>query len=145
MGVELPDPTLTPVALFGEGGEVVPFEVGPGTGVKAIRTVPADDSPPFGWDYFSTAAQATYLVKKGPGVLHSVVFNTCLASAVVTIYDNDNKNIGGTLNLAPIIATITLPATLLDNPAVITYDLKFARGLVIVTSGANADVTVTFK
>lgn len=64
---------------------------------------------------------------------------------MVTIYDNDNKNIGGTLNLAPIIATITLPATLLDNHAVITYDLKFARGLVVVTSGANADVTVTFK
>jgi hypothetical protein len=42
-------------------------------------------------------------------------------------------------------AASPLPATLLDNHAVITYDLKFTKGLLVVTSGANADVTVTYK
>jgi len=81
--------------------------------------------------------QTTTVIRKQQGILGSVIFNKPLANGVVTIYDGVSAS--GTL-----IGTITFPATLLNAPAPFTYNVGFNKGLTIVTSGANQDITVTY-
>src|SRR3990167_5339120 len=82
---------------------------------------------------------ATTTVKAAAGYLHCITFNRTIASATVTIYDNTAAS--GTL-----IATITLPATLLnDAPQVALYNVNFKTGLTIVTTGTNLDLTVSYQ
>ena len=85
----------------------------------------------------TAAAPTTTVVKEGPGLLHSIVFNKLAANGVITIYDN-------TAASGTVIATITSPATLLSNQGTLLYDLEFKTGLTIVTSTAAQDITVTY-
>lgn len=95
--------------------------------VVACGTVP--------WARTSITTGATTTIKTGPGVLHGVTVNTLVASATITIYDN-------TAGSGTKIATITLPSTITAaTPFEINYDVGFATGLTIVTSGAT-DITV---
>lgn len=80
----------------------------------------------------------TTLVKTGPGVLHAVIVNLPVASAMIEI--RDGVDASGTL-----IGTIAYDATLLTDPPIsAVYDVAFRAGLVIVTSDAT-DLTVVFE
>lgn len=71
--------------------------------------------------------------------MHSITFNTPVASSVVTIYNNTSAT--GTK-----IGTITLPGTLLtQGPYTAIYDAIFSTGLTIVTATAASDITVTYR
>lgn len=88
--------------------------------------------------YSHLAALATTTVKTGPGALHSITLNTCIASATVTVYDNTSA-------AAPVIATLTCPATV-TNPVTLIYDARFSTGLTVVLAGTGApDVTVAYR
>ena len=88
--------------------------------------------------YKNITTGATTTVKSGLGALHSIIVNTFVASATITVYDNTAAS--GTK-----IATITLPSTITsDAPVTINYDIGFATGLTIVTSGAT-DITVSYR
>lgn len=91
-----------------------------------------------GYAYTNITTAATTVVKSGAGTLHSIVVNTLAASGTVTIYDNTSA-------VAPKIGTVTNPATLVtEGPVTAIYDVAFATGLTIVTTGVQ-DITVTFK
>lgn len=91
-----------------------------------------------GYNYTNITTATTTAAKNGTGVLHAIVLNTPVASATATIYDN-------TAGSGTKIGTVTLPATLLnEGPVSATYDVLFATGLTIVTTG-TADWTFVWK
>lgn len=76
----------------------------------------------------------TTVVKSGAGILHSIVVNTLgLVASSVIIYDNTAGS-GTTIGT---INTLTLSGSFI-------YDLAFATGLTIVTTG-GVDITVTYR
>src|SRR4051812_27926772 len=79
--------------------------------------------------YRNITTTATTVVKSGAGWLHSVCINKPVASSVITLYDN-------TAGSGTVIATITLPATLLaeGGNACEEFDIAFGTGLTIVTA-----------
>jgi hypothetical protein len=84
------------------------------------------------------AGAATTVVSSKPGRLWGIVVNKTVLSGVVTIYDNTSG--AGTK-----IATITNPATLLQNQFSLDYQgLQFGTGLTVVTSAAD-DITVIYQ
>jgi hypothetical protein len=85
--------------------------------------------------YNNITGQATTVVKAGPGMLHSITFNTPVATETVTIFDN-------TAGSGTKIATITVPAS--PMPVTLFYDVRFSIGLTIVTATASSDITVAF-
>lgn len=92
-----------------------------------------------GYNYTNITTQTTTLVKGGAGVLHAIIINKPLAAGVIELDD-------ALTHTTPVIGTITLPATLLqDGPKVGTYDVAFSTGLSITTSGATQDITVVWK
>lgn len=89
--------------------------------------------------FLNIVGAATTVVRNGQGILKTVTINQPIASATVTIYDN-------TAGSGTKIATITLPATLLEQgPKSAVYELDFGTGLTIVTTGAGIDVTVSWR
>lgn len=77
-------------------------------------------------------------VKSGSGTLSKITINTLIAAATITIYDNTAAS--GTK-----IGTITLQSTITgSDPVTLTYDISFATGLTIVTSGST-DLTVSYR
>ncbi len=92
------------------------------------------------YSYFNQAGTTTGASVKGSaGFLHSLVINTPVVSTVITLYDGTST--GGTK-----IATITLPATLLnDGPITVLYDVAFSTGLFIVVATGASDVTMSFR
>jgi hypothetical protein len=89
------------------------------------------------WQYtnITLAAPTTTLIKSGIGMLHLITFNTPVATAVITIFDNTAAS--GTK-----IGTITIPAS--PQPVTIVYDVNFAIGLTILTATAASDITVSW-
>jgi hypothetical protein len=90
-------------------------------------------TPQFAYTHLNIASAGTYVVKSGPGILHSIVINTTAASAI-TVYDNTSA-------ADPKIATIA------NSPVIgstFAYDVAFANGLTIVTAGAS-NITVAYK
>ena len=87
--------------------------------------------------YTNISSAATTAVKAGSGTLVRIVNNKKVANGVITIYDN-------TAGSGTKIATITNPATLLDNHQVYEYGVAFNTGLTIVTSAAE-DLTVVWR
>lgn len=83
----------------------------------------------------TAAAPTTTVVKTGAGILHSITFNTPVATAVVTVYDNTAAS--GTK-----IGTFTIPAS--PMPVTLMYDAAFGTGLTITTATAASDITVTY-
>lgn len=83
----------------------------------------------------STATTTT--VKSGAGFLHLVQINAAVALATINIFDN-------TAGSGTLIATITMPAALLASQVTLRYDISFATGLTIVTTGAQ-NMTVSFR
>ena len=89
------------------------------------------------FSYTNIASATTTVVATGTGVLHSVTINKGVASGVITIYDN-------TAGSGTKIATITEPATLLQNQLTLLYDVSFVTGLTFVTAQAD-DITVAWR
>jgi hypothetical protein len=90
-----------------------------------------------GYNYTNITTATTTLVKTGVGTLHAIVINTGVASATIELDD-------ALTHTTPKIGTITCQASTVGNPVTITYDLTFATGLSITTSGAT-DITVVWK
>ena len=86
--------------------------------------------------YRNITSNTTTVLKSGFGKLGKIVVNQAVANAVITVYDN-------TAASGTVIATITMPATLLANHFVLEYDCHFGTGLTVVTSAAT-NITVTF-
>lgn len=82
------------------------------------------------------AAPTTTTVRGKKGTLHKIIVNKAAANGVITVYD-------GTAAQAVVIATITSPATLLQNHFVLEYNCQVKNGITVVTSGAQQDVTIT--
>lgn len=89
------------------------------------------------YSYSNITTQTTTVVKSGAGVLSKITVNAAAANGVITIYDN-------TAASGTVIATITCPATLLQNHYVLEFDVVFATGLTIVTGTANQNITVSY-
>jgi len=88
------------------------------------------------FDHRNILTLNTFVLKTEAGVLHSVVFNTPVATGVIKIYDNNEA--GG-----PIIATVTSPTS--PQNCTLVYDVAFTGGLTIVSSVTAQDITVTYK
>ena len=82
-------------------------------------------------------APTTTTVKTGSGVLHNITINKAAANAIIAIYD-------GVAASSNEIATITMPATLLQSQVTLNYDVAFVTNLTIVTTTAQ-DITVSFE
>lgn len=110
-----------------------------GWGQKLDQTNDAITAYPFGHSYTNITTATTATVKSGAGVLNTIVVNTLVASATITIYDN-------TAGSGNKIGTITLPSTITgDDPVVIVYGgVAFSTGLTLVTSGAT-DISVGWR
>lgn len=83
--------------------------------------------------------QTTTLVKTGDAVLERIIINKATANGTIAIYD-DVSAVAGNLK-----ATVTSPATLLQNHMVIEYGMKMNNGITIVTGAANQDITVVYR
>jgi len=84
------------------------------------------------------AGAGTTVVSTRPGRLHGITINSAVLSGVITIYDN-------TAASGTIIATITNPATLLQNNFDLDYySLQTSIGLTVVTSAAD-NITVVYS
>lgn len=90
------------------------------------------------FNIIGTTSGVPTLIVAGSGVLHNIVFNKMVASDVVTIYDGTGTN-GG------VIATITLPGTLLDQPPKdANFDCRYKTGLFITVGTGVSNVTVNY-
>lgn len=85
--------------------------------------------------YRNISTQTTTVCKVGPGMLHSITFNTPVATSVITVFDNTAAS--GTT-----IATITVPAS--PQSYTLIFDSRFSTGLTILTATASSDITVNF-
>jgi hypothetical protein len=91
-----------------------------------------------GRSFTNITTATTTTIKSGKGNLHAMCINTDAGSATITAYDN-------TAGSGTKIFTITNPVTLLSmGPICATYDLAFATGLTIVTTGVQ-DITFTWR
>lgn len=88
--------------------------------------------------YSNIASATTTVCRSGKGFLSKIVVNTAVANGVITVYDNTAAS--GTK-----IATITMPATLLQNHFTLDFGkVMFNTGLTVVTSAAT-DITVVIE
>lgn len=92
---------------------------------------------PSGRRYSHITTQTTTVVRTGPCVLHSVIFNTATAAGVVTIYNN-------TAASGDVIAIITNPNPLKSDQMQHDYFITCSIGITVVTTVANQDLTVTW-
>ena len=83
--------------------------------------------------YKNITSATTTVVKSSQGRLHAVVVNNKGSTVTVTMYDNASAASGTK------IATMLLTAE-----GSIAYDVSFANGLTVVTSG-TVDLTVSFR
>lgn len=91
----------------------------------------ADNALAYSYTHINTAT--TTVVRAYPGVLHTVIVNTPVASGTVTIYDNTAAS--GTI--IAVISSATFEGTL-------TFDVFCTTGITVVTNGTS-DITVTVK
>jgi hypothetical protein len=89
------------------------------------------------FQYTNISSATTTTCKSGMGTLIRIVNNRKVANGVITVYDN-------TAGSGTVIATITNPATLLDNAQVFEYGVGFDTGLTIVTTAAD-NLTVVWR
>jgi hypothetical protein len=93
-------------------------------------------APVYNYTNFTTANTGVAL-KASQAILHTVTINFPVASGTVAIYDSP------TTNTTPIFL-ITLPATLIEGPMTMTYDVAAVNGMWFVSTGTNINVTVSW-
>jgi hypothetical protein len=88
-----------------------------------------------GFSYRNLAANATTVIRTGPGILHSITINDQGASSnTCAVYDNT----AGTGTLIATIDTVTATGNLL-------YDVQFNTGLtIVIATGTAANITVSW-
>ena len=86
---------------------------------------------------YQSGTTAGVTVKNGAGILHTLTISTPVASSVITLYDN-------TAASGTVITVITLPATLLEGPMTLHYDVAFNTGLELVVATGASVVTISF-
>lgn len=119
-----------------------------GSGFDRLRTSSADGSGKTGvletaadiggYDEINSATTTT--VKATGGILHKIVVGTPVAGTV-TIYDIASAGCSGTPASGK-LSVITLTSS--SQPETLSYDLRTANGICVVTSAAS-DVTVIFE
>lgn len=85
---------------------------------------------------------ATTACKSTAGIVKRVVINTPIALATIKIFDVAGGSCTGTPG-SNLNATITLPATL-TNPPALDFNMNHTAGVCIVTSGAT-DITILYQ
>lgn len=89
------------------------------------------------WAYKNIATNATTVVKSTAGILHTITVNKGVATATISIYD--------AVTATNPIGIITFGAALVSDPPITAiFDVDFATGLTIVTSGST-DITVSYR
>lgn len=130
------------LAATGAGSDVDPYVPGHSLATLIAGEDIANDvqkvEQRFTYKYITAAAPTTTVVKAGAGFLHSITINKPIAAGVISVYDHPSAANNP-------FALVTHPATLLGNPYTLTYDVVFANGLTIVTSGAAQDITVSYR
>jgi hypothetical protein len=118
---------------------------GPDAGGQIAHAVRVTDRPvgtsayglnvrPVPYCYHQVNRNATTTIKSGAGILHAVAINGAGSRWTITVYDN-------TAGDGTVLATITPAAG-----TTLIYDVQFATGCTLVTSGAVAgDVTVSYQ
>lgn len=91
---------------------------------------------PFGHSYTHISTAATTTIKSGAGTLHIITVNSLgTVASTTTIYDNT----AGSGTVIGVINTLTLSGPF-------TFDIAFATGLTLVTTGTVApDITVSYR
>lgn len=91
---------------------------------------------PAAFSYSHIATAATTVVKGSAGNLHSITVNSKgTVASTITIFDNT----AGSGTIIAVIDSLTLSGTFV-------FDVRFAAGLTIVTTGTVApDLTVSFR
>jgi len=90
---------------------------------------------------YTDATQATTTLATYPGILHTILVTTPVASSVITVFDAVSSSTATTSN---IIAKITIPATA-SNPFELTFDNIFTKGLTIQQSTATSTLTAEYQ
>lgn len=122
--------TISPVSLF--------FSNDAGTKFEQVASTNPLPMTPSGQSFANITTATTTLVKSGQTTLNSIVINTPVANATVTIYNSLTA-------MGTKVGTITLPATLVsDGPIAVPYNVSLSIGLTVVTTGTQ-DITVTFR
>lgn len=105
-------------------------------GVLGMTGVSNQASPSGGYSYNHIATATTTTVKSGVGTLHSITVNSLgTVASTLTVYDSTT----GSGTIIAIINSLSITGTL-------TFDVAFATGLTIVSTGTVApDVTVSYK
>jgi hypothetical protein len=85
----------------------------------------------FSYKHINSAATTT--VKSSAGTLHTISINSKAASSSCTVYDNAT----GSGTVIAVLDTVNFEGSL-------TYDVLFATGLTLVTTG-TPDITVTYR
>jgi hypothetical protein len=101
--------------------------------VSIARLGKAETSPI--WRNINTTAVTALILKRGPGRLHHVNFNTIPNTTIVSIYD--------ALSAANPICVMNPPNG--ATPFTMNFDLDFYTGLTITTTPNNADVTIVWE
>lgn len=118
----------------------IPASLGIKTSAASLSVTPASDAiyqtAPTGYSFAHISTATTTTVKSGAGVLHTLTVNNLGTVASVTaVYDN----IAGSGTVIAVINTLAGQESYL-------YDVAFATGLTIVTTGTVApDITVSYR
>lgn len=105
-------------------------------GVTGMTGVAVQASPSGGWSFTNISTSTTTTVKSGAGTFHLACINTLgTVASTCTFYDNT----AGSGTIIAIINSLTLSGSF-------TYDISFATGLTVVTTGTAApNLTVAYK
>lgn len=144
---------LSVALLFGCAGDRLKAQSGPNPSTPGwlvpITTDPGNTR--WGWNavtlssplpvqpsylYSNITTDATFVLKTGAGVLHTICFNNPVATETVTVFDN-------TAGSGTKIGTVTTPAS--PQPGCLTYDAAFTTGLTVTTGTAAGDLTVSYR
>jgi hypothetical protein len=116
------------------------ISLGQTTSSASVPVTPASDwvpSQPAGYTYKNISTAATTTVKSGAGVLHTITINSLgTVASTISVYDN---TAGSGTSIAVLNSLTTGQATYI-------YDVAFATGLTLVTTGTVApNVTVSYR
>jgi len=100
--------------------------------VVGIPGIPASS---VGWDYTHISGAGTFVIAtSGPCILHAVNINS--AGTLCTVYDTSTSSVSG----QPVTAVIQTTSAHATN----IYDVRMNNGIVVVTTGATTDLTITY-
>ena len=91
--------------------------------------------PVYGYVHVPAGAVTAELISSTPIVVHTVTVNTGVAGGTVTLYDSATTAGAGAANEIAVIDG--------SKVGTLTYDIATQHGLVLTTTGATIDLTIT--